>query len=102
MTKTAATPSTGTSRTRTAETPWGRAAVVDQVSIPQRAGEKRFGSLVELLELPAGERLLRIAYTTDGQVRRGPVTLRLRDLDRLRAGLARTTALREALEREGA
>jgi hypothetical protein len=89
-------------KAKTAETPWGRATVVEQLSIPQRAGDKRFASVVELLETPAGERLVRIAYTTDGQVRRGPVTLRLRDLTRVRDGVARTTALRETLGGEGA
>jgi hypothetical protein len=89
-------------KAKTAETPWGRATVVEQLSIPQRAGDKRFASVVELLQTAAGERLVRIAYTTDGHVRRGPVTLRLRDLDRLRTGLGRTAGLREALGREGA
>ena len=89
-------------KVKTAETPWGRATVVEQLSIPQRAGDKRFASVVELLQTAAGERLVRIAYTTDGHVRRGPVTLRLRDLERLRAGVARTTGLREALGREDA
>jgi hypothetical protein len=65
-------------------TPWGRATVVDRVSVQQRAGDKRFTSLVEVLESEAGERLVRIAYTTGGAARRGPVTLRLRDLARLR------------------
>ena len=32
----------------------------------QRAGEKRFASLVQLLEDSKGERLIRFAYTTDG------------------------------------
>lgn len=89
-------------KAKTAETPWGRATVVEQLSIPQRAGDKRFASVVELLETAAGDRLVRIAYMTDDHVRRGPVTLRLRDLDRVRSGLARTTGLREVLGRESA
>jgi hypothetical protein len=103
MAKTATTAKAKTAeKAKTAATPWGRATVVERLSLPQRAGEKTFASVVELLETPAGERLVRIAYTTDGVVRRGPVTLRLRDLDRVRAGLARTTALREVLGSEGA
>jgi hypothetical protein len=78
-------------------TPWGQAELVEEVSIPQRAGEKRMASLVQLLEGKGGERLVRFAYATDGSARRGPVTLRARDLDRLRAGLADRPALREAL-----
>lgn len=68
-------------------TPWGGAVVVDRVTLPQRAGEKRFATLVELLETEKGERLVRFAYSTDGIARRGPVTLRARDLERLRAAL---------------
>jgi hypothetical protein len=74
-------------------TPWGAADVLDRVSIPQRAGDQRFSSLVELLENDRGDRLVRIAYSTDGVVRRGPVTLRARDLDRLCAELLRRPAL---------
>ena len=68
-------------------TPWGVAVLVDRVTLPQRAGEKRFATMVELLETEKGERLVRFAYSTDGTARRGPVTLRVRDLERLRAAL---------------
>jgi hypothetical protein len=44
-----------------------------------------------------GERLVRFAYATDGVARRGPVTLRLRDLERLREGLAKHPGLEEVL-----
>ena len=70
------------------ETPWGAAALLDELTLPQRAGEKRFATMVELLETEKGERLVRFAYSTDGTARRGPVTLRPRDLERLRAALA--------------
>ncbi|HEV3408301.1 MAG TPA: hypothetical protein VG079_06400 [Gaiellaceae bacterium] len=66
-----------------AATPWGDAAVVDEVALPQRAGDKRFSSIVQLLERPGGERLVRLAYATDGTARRGPVTLRASDVARL-------------------
>jgi hypothetical protein len=68
-------------------TPWGRAVLVDRVTLPQRAGEKRFATIVELLETEKGEQLVRFAYSTDGTARRGPVTLRARDLERLRTAL---------------
>ena len=68
-------------------TPWGPASLVERLSLPQRAGERRFSLLLELLETPRGERLVRFAYSTDGVVRRGPVTLRERDLERLRSEL---------------
>ena len=80
-----------------AATPWGPAELVEELTLAQRAGEKRFSSVVQLLETPGGERLVRIAYTTGGSARRGPVTLRARDVERLRAGLAERPALAEAL-----
>ena len=80
-----------------AATPWGPAELVEELTLAQRAGEKRFSSVVQLLEVPGGERLVRFAYTTGGSARRGPVTLRSRDLDRLREGLAKRPALAEAL-----
>ena len=63
---------------------------------PATAGEKRFASVVQLLET-RGERLVRFSYTTEGVARRGPVTLRARDLERLRAQLAGHPELAAAL-----
>ena len=80
-----------------AATPWGTAKLVDELSVPQRAGEKRFATIVQLLENERGELLLRFAYSTGGTARRGPVTLRGRDLDRLRAALAEHPRLAEVL-----
>jgi len=82
--------------TKTA-TPWGAATLVEELSVPQRAGEKRFATIVQLLENDRGERLLRFAYSTGGRARRGPVTLRGRDLERLRAALAEHPRLPEGL-----
>jgi hypothetical protein len=81
---------------KTSATPWGPATVVDELSLAQRAGDKRFASVVQLLEV-GGERLVRFAYATGGSARRGPVTFRARDLERLRAELARHPELAEAL-----
>ena len=80
-----------------AATPWGPAELVEELSLAQRAGDKRFASVVQLLEGEKGDRLVRFAYTTGGSARRGPVTLRLRDLERLRAGLAERPGLAAAL-----
>jgi hypothetical protein len=80
-----------------AATPWGRAELVEELTLAQRAGDKRFASVVQLLEAKGGERLVRFAYTSGGSARRGPVTLRARDLERLRAGLAERPGLSEAL-----
>jgi hypothetical protein len=84
-------------RIRTAATPWGAATVVEEVTVPQRAGDKRFSVVVQLLETQGGERLIRFAYTTEGSARRGPVTMRARDLERLRAALERAPVLGAAL-----
>ena len=81
----------------TVTTPWGKATVLEQVSVPQRAGEARFTSLVQLLETGGGERLVRFAYSTGGTARRGPVTLREKDVEKLRAALERVPELRRAL-----
>ena len=86
----------GTSGARAA-TPWGTATLLEELKLPQQAGDKRFASLVQLLETANGERLVRFAYATDGVARRGPVTLRLRDLERLRAALAKHPGLEAAL-----
>jgi hypothetical protein len=83
------------------ETPWGAAYKVEELTLQQRAGDKRFASVVQLLETDKGERLVRFAYTTGGAVRRGPVTLRARDLERLRAALAEHPGLAEALSLGG-
>ncbi|MDX6398691.1 MAG: hypothetical protein QOJ43_2099 [Gaiellaceae bacterium] len=80
-----------------ATTPWGTATLVEELRLPQQAGDKRFASLVQLLETSGGERLVRFAYATDGVARRGPVTLRVRDLERLGAALAKHPGLEEAL-----
>jgi len=80
-----------------AATPWGPAELVEELTLQQRAGDKRFTSHVQLLEAPGGERLVRFAYATAGSARRGPVTLRTRDLERLRTGLAQRPQLAQAL-----
>ena len=82
--------------TKTA-TPWGPAALVEELTVRQQAGERRFASIIQLLETANGERLVRFAYSTGGTARRGPVTLRQRDVERLRAGLAKRPGLAEAL-----
>ena len=81
----------------TAATPWGPAELVDEVTVPQRAAERRFALVVQLLETAGGERLVRVAYSSDGKTRRGPVTLRAGDLARLRERLAKHPALAEVL-----
>jgi hypothetical protein len=78
-------------------TPWGPADLVEELIVRQQAGDKRFASVVQLLETSGGERLVRFSYSTDGTNRRGPVTLRARDVARLRTALSQHPALAEAL-----
>jgi hypothetical protein len=80
-----------------ATTPWGKTVVVEELTVPQRAGEKRFATIVQLLADAKGHELVRFAYSTGGTARRGPVTLRARDLERLRAALAEHPGLARAL-----
>ena len=70
---------------------------MEELTLRQQAGERRFAFVVQLLETERGERLVRFAYSTGGTARRGPVTLRARDIARLRASLAQHPALAEAL-----
>ena len=81
----------------TVTTPWGKATVVEQLTLPQRSGEARFSSIVQLLETAKGDRLVRFAYSTDDIVRRGPVTLREKDVEKLRTALERAPELRRIL-----
>lgn len=67
--------------------------MVEELSVAQRAGDKRFASILQALETDRGERLVRFAYSTGGTARRGPVTLRERDLERLAQALAEHPAL---------
>jgi hypothetical protein len=82
--------------TKTA-TPWGRAELLEELTVRQQAGERRFASVVQLLETSDGERLVRFAYSTGGVARRGPVTFRQRDVARLHELLAKRPELSEAL-----
>ena len=78
-------------------TAWGEATLVEQISIKQGAGERSFATIVQLLESEKGELLVRFAYSTGDTARRGPVTLRRADLERLRKALAKAPRLQAAL-----
>ena len=82
-------------------TPWGAADLVEEVTLQQRAGERRFASLVPLLETDSGERVVRFAYSSGGSARRGPVSLRERDVERLLASLRDHPAPADALRLRG-
>ncbi|MGH3010605.1 MAG: hypothetical protein ACRDLZ_10725 [Gaiellaceae bacterium] len=79
-------------------TPWGRATVLEELRVSQRAGDRRFDTVVQLLQDEKGGELVRFAYSSDGRARRGPVTFRRRDLERLQRALASQPRLAEALD----
>ena len=78
-------------------TPWGKATLVDEVRVQQRAGDKRFSSLVQLLEGTDGELLIRFAYATNGRRGAARSRLRARDLEKLRAAVRERPQLTEVL-----
>lgn len=82
-------------------TAFGKAEVAEQVTLKQRANGKDFATLVQLLETERGDWLVRFAYSTGGTARRGPVTLRHADLERLRAALRKTPKLAAVLDLAG-
>jgi hypothetical protein len=53
-------------------TAWGKATLVDEVKLQQKAGDKRFASLVQLLEDEKGKRLVRFATRPTGLPGAGP------------------------------
>jgi hypothetical protein len=83
--------------TTKAATPWGPAELVEELTLPQQAGEKRFSSKLQLLETKKGERLVRFSYSGPGGGVRGPVTLRARDIGKLKKALAKHPELSETL-----
>jgi hypothetical protein len=83
--------------TTKAATPWGAAELVDELTLPQQAGDKRFSSRLQLLETKKGERLVRLSYSGPGGGVRGPVTLRARDIAKLKAALGKHPAIAETL-----
>ena len=79
-------------------TPFGQAEIAEQVTLKQRANGKQFATLVQLLEDEKGGLFVRFAYSTGGTAaRRGPVTLRSADLERLRTALQKAPRLQAAL-----
>jgi hypothetical protein len=82
-------------------TAFGRADVAEEVTLKQRANGREFTTIVQLLEDEKGNWLVRFAYATDGVARRGPVTLRRADLERLRTALKKAPKLAAVLDFAG-
>ena len=88
---------TAKTQTRKVDTAWGRSTLVDEIALPQKVGDRRFTTHVQLLEGPKHEQLVRFAYAPGGTPRRGPVTLGPTDLRRLLSALASHPELAAAL-----
>ena len=90
--------------TKKSATPWGKAVLVEEVAIQQQAPGREFSTHAQLLETEAGERLVRLAYSTPerGYVRRGPVTVTVADLGRLLGEIDGCPELAAAFGRGGA
>lgn len=71
--------------------------VVEEVTIQQSASGKRFQTFVQLLEADGGDTFVRFAYSTGDTARRGPVTLRRADLEKLKKALAKAPRLAKEL-----
>ena len=56
-----------------ATTPWGQAEVLEEFTVQQRAGDRRFATIVQLLVDEKGNELVRFAYSTDGTLGEGPL-----------------------------
>ena len=82
-------------------TAFGKAEIAEQVTLKQRVNGKQFSTLVQLLEDDKGGWLVRFAYATDGVARRGPVTLRGSDVERLRTALKKPPKLAAVLDLAG-
>lgn len=81
-----------------ATTAWGKAEVVEEVKLQQRVNGKAYAAHVQLLEDADGDWYVRFAYSTGGTARRGPLTLRAADLERLRKALEKKPRLKAALD----
>lgn len=83
----------------TTTTPWGKATVKEIAEIKQTAPIGDFATIIELLVREDGETMVRFAYATGEKstARRGPVTLRSLDLQKLRKALVKTPELAAAL-----
>ena len=87
---------------RTVTLPWGRATVVEEVTVDGSAeGERRVEvGLQRLVERgDEGDELLRFFYRVDGRMVRGPLTLRPGEVDELARLVAATPELGRLLQR---
>lgn len=80
-----------------ATTPWGRAAVVEEVAVEHDTGERRYDAIVQLLETRAGVQLVRFGSRAQGAHRLACLTLRADELQALEEALIETERLASVL-----
>jgi hypothetical protein len=87
---------------RTVTLPWARATIVEEVTVDGSGGGERrvevgLQRLVERGE--GGDELMRFFYRVDGNMARGPLTLRPGEVDELARLTAATPELQKLLRR---
>jgi hypothetical protein len=78
-------------------TPWGRAAIVEEVAVEHDTGERRYDAIVQLLETRDGVQLVRFGSRAQGAHRLNCLTLRADELQALEEALIETQRLASVL-----
>jgi hypothetical protein len=78
-------------------TPWGRAALVEEVTVEHELDGRAHEGVVQLLELPEGEQLVRFGARAEGAPRLTCLTLRADDLHALEEKLLEAERLAQIL-----
>jgi hypothetical protein len=78
-------------------TPWGRAAIVEEVAVEHDTGERRYDAIVQLLETRDGVQLVRFGSRAQGAHRLNCLTLRADELQALEEALIETERLASVL-----
>jgi hypothetical protein len=78
-------------------TPWGRAAIVEEVAVDHDTGERRYDAIVQLLETRDGVQLVRFGSRANGAQRLNCLTLRADELQALEEALIETQRLASVL-----
>jgi hypothetical protein len=80
-----------------ASTPWGRAAIVEEVAVDHDTGGGRYDAIVQLLETRDGVQLVRFGSRAHGAHRLNCLTLRADELQGLEEALVETERLATVL-----
>jgi hypothetical protein len=78
-------------------TPWGRASLVEEVTVEHELDGRRHEAVVQLLELTDGEQLVRFGARSEGAPRLTCLTLRAEELHALEERLLEAERLAQIL-----